>query len=175
MKTHYYSILFSLLLAAGSLLSADSVGTEDKWQWQDFSEAYPTAKMEGKHLIINFYSTSCFWCRKLDKETFADSAVSAQLAKDFIGAKVNTRSSQNVVWQGKSMTESDLALAFMVRGVPTTAFVDTAGEIIGQFSGFVPPETFIMTLKYVGGYWYRELTYQEFVATEEALKKQDGQ
>lgn len=141
------------------------------WEWLDFEEAYPEAIEQDKHLVINFYSTGCFWCRKMDKDTFADTAVVNRLESGFIGAKVNISSYRKVEWQGQSITEHNLARQFGVRGTPFTAFVDTTGKIVGSVPGYIPPLSFLPMLKYVEGSWYNELTFQEFLASEEALKK----
>lgn len=159
---------YLILLLITFALTAESV---PDWEWLDFGEAYPKAIKQDKHLIINFYSTGCYWCRKMDKDTFADSTVAERLETGFIGAKINIGSNRKVEWQGQTLTEHDLARQFGVRGTPFTAFIDTTGEMVGSAPGFIPPVSFLPMLKYVQGYWYNELTFREFLASEEALKK----
>ena len=162
-------LAFLLILWALSVLSADSTTV---WKWTDFNDAFPLAKKTGKHFIINFYSLGCGWCRKMDQTTFGDSTVARMLNKDFVGARVNTGSNRKVIWKGKETTERELSLVFLVRGTPNTAFVDTGGNLVASLPGFITPDKFAIILKYISGNWYRELSFPEFVASEEALKKQ---
>ncbi len=144
---------------------------ESEWKWLDFAEAHPLSLEQGKPLIVNFYSTGCYWCRKLDSDTFGDSLVESHLHDSFLAARVNIASNRKVQWRGQTITEHDLARQFSVRGTPLTAFVDTTGKIVGTIPGYIPPESFLPMLKFVEGGWYNELTFQEFLVSEEALKK----
>lgn len=159
---------YFLLLAVVSAILAEP---NSEWKWQDFADAYPLAIAQNKHLIVNFYSTGCYWCRKMDNDTFEDSTVVKRLEEGFVGAKVNIGSSRKVEWKGQTITEHDLSRQFAVRGVPVTAFVDTTGKIVGSVPGYIAPNNLLPMLKYVEGSWYNELSFQEFMASEEALKK----
>lgn len=162
------AFLFLFSIAIGAFGDSTAV-----WKWLDFSEAYPIAKKNGKHLIVNFYSFGCGWCRTMDQKTFGDTAIISALKKDFVGAKVNTGSNRKVIWREKEITERELSILFLVRGTPNTAFIDSAGNLVASLPGYLPPEKFITVLKYVSGYWYKELTFPEFLASEEALKRQE--
>ncbi|HDR91270.1 MAG TPA: DUF255 domain-containing protein [candidate division Zixibacteria bacterium] len=155
----------------GSLVLALSIFAESEWKWLDFAEAHPLAIEEGKPLLVNFYSTGCYWCRKLDADTFGDSLIESRLHESFIATRVNIASNRKVQWREQTITEHDLARHFSVRGTPLTAFVDTTGKIVGSIPGYIPPENFLPMLKYVEGGWYNELSFQEFLVSEEALKK----
>jgi len=171
MRKYYYilSILSALILVGAEDISAEN--NPQVWKWYSFSEAYPMAIEQGKHLIVNFYSLGCLWCNKLDNETFGNSEILKELSDDFVGARVNIGSNRTVEWKGNLITERELARLFFVRGTPYLAFVDTTGTVIATVPGYVPPDKFAPMLKYIGGYWYKEFTYQEFLASEEALKK----
>ncbi len=160
-----------LTLIIGVLLPSSAVFAEKSWTWLDFSEASTAAMESHKHLIVNFYSIGCYWCKKIDRDTYGDSTIVEKLDSDFVGTKVNIGSNRRVEWQGRTLTERELAGVFRVRGTPYTAFVDTTGKIVGAFPGYVPPSKLEPMLKYVSGYWYNELTFQEFLASEEALRR----
>jgi len=167
----------TIILLTAFLVLTPLFGTEDEktaWQWLDFSDAQPLALQQNKHLIINFYSIGCYWCRKMDKDTYGNQEIIAYLDSNYIGAKVNNGSNRKVTWREQTLTERELARYFNVRGTPFTAFVDTSGQIVGSAPGYLPPTTFAPLLKYVGGYWYKELTFQEFIASESAIHKTEG-
>ncbi len=174
MKLERYSLLYLFgLLIFLSVLSAG--GSDEPWQWHDLSEAYDSAMSEGKHLIINFYAPGCFWCKKMDKMTFADTSVSRMLAEGFVGAKVNIASNRKLEWQGSEMTERELAQAFAVRGTPNTAFLDSTGNVIARLPGYVNAERFKIVLRFIGGDWYNELSFQEYLMSESALHGGTGE
>jgi len=158
-------ILFVVMILASAMFA------ESEWKWLDFADAQLLAIEEGKPLIINFYSTGCYWCRKLDSDTFGDSLVDHRLRESFVAARVNIASNRKVQWRDQTITEHDLARHFSVRGTPHTAFVDTVGKVVGSVPGYIPPQNFLPMLKFVEGGWYNELTFQEFLVSEEALKK----
>jgi thiol-disulfide isomerase/thioredoxin len=51
---------------------------------QDYEKARLTAQQQHKLLLIDFYTTWCVPCKELDKKVFRDSAVSREVAKDFV-------------------------------------------------------------------------------------------
>jgi thioredoxin-related protein len=140
------------------------------WRWLDFDEAFESDIGDGKHLVVNFYSTGCFWCKKMDNLTFTDPIISNMLAGGFVGAKVNIASNRKVEWMGDVISERELARIFAVRGTPNTAFVDSTGKIVARVPGYIDPERFKIVLKYIDGYWYNELSFQEYLISEKALQ-----
>ena len=168
MKLERYPILYLFgLLVFLSVLRAG--GSDEPWQWHDFSAAYDSAMSAGKHLVVNFYSPGCFWCKKMDKMTFADTSVSRMLAEGFVGAKVNIASNRKLEWQGSETTERELAHAFAIRGTPNTAFIDSTGKVVARLPGYVNVDRFKIVLEFIGGDWYNELSFQEYLMSESAL------
>jgi thioredoxin-related protein len=164
-----FFVLFGLVLSGFPLHSENKIVG---FEWKDFSDASPKAAKEKKHLVINFYSTGCGWCKRMDNVTFGDTAIARQLSASFVGVKINTGSNRPVIWKGQTITERELSRTFKVNGTPNTSFVDTSGNIVAAIPGFVPPDKFALVLKYIAGYWYKDLTFQEFLVSEDALKKQ---
>ena len=147
--------------------------TYASWEWMDFADAYEKAMEENKHLVVNFYSIGCYWCRKMDNDTFADSTVMAKLDEDFLGAKVNIGSNREVMFDNNKITERQLAQIFRVRGTPNTAFVDTTGKVILGIPGYVSVDKFAMVLDYISGFWYNDLSFNEYVISGSIIEKED--
>lgn len=144
-----------------------------EWEWLDFSVAYPAAKKSNKHLIINFYSIGCGWCRKMDNSTFGNIAIAKHLNENFIGAKINIASNRKIDWMGEELTERELAVKLAGRGTPYTTFIDTSGNVVAKLPGYIPAERFIFILDYVAGYWYEDLSYQEYLISSKIIEAQD--
>jgi len=48
--------------------------------WLPFNEGMALAAKEKKHVVIDFYTTWCHWCKVMDRETFANPEVKRYLA-----------------------------------------------------------------------------------------------
>ena len=58
--------------------------------WQtDFDTAMVEAKEQKKHVLVDVYTDWCGYCKKLDKEVYADPEVSKYLAENFIVVRAN--------------------------------------------------------------------------------------
>ena len=87
----------------------------------------------------------------MDRETFANQEVASYLRDNFIVIKVNTEKAR------------DLAEMYSAFSLPTSWFVNPAGEPIAPLPGFVPPDPFLAVLKYINTKSYAQMTFKEFV------------
>jgi thiol:disulfide interchange protein len=129
--------LVALLLAAMAVGAActNSTAVEPnpgqgvEW-FTDFSQARELAMAENKPMMINFYTSSCPACQRLDRLTFGDGNVSAFLNDNFINVKSNA---------GISV----LHTMYDIRNaVPTTIFTTSDGTEMGRILGFHEAEMF---------------------------------
>jgi thioredoxin-related protein len=123
MRTRATVVLALLtVMAAGPLLAADDLWTEDATQ------AMATAAKEGKDLLINFTGSDwCGWCVKLDKEVFSQEAFTSEAPKHFVMLKLDfprrrqmpaETKKQNAEWRDR----------MGVRGYPTIMLADAKGK-----------------------------------------------
>lgn len=84
--------------------------------------------------MISFYTTWCGWCRRLEKETFADTAVIA-LSQRLACVKVDAE------------RHPELARAYRARAFPTVVFIDRSGKLVESARGYLPPERFRVLLE----------------------------
>ena len=63
MKNKWMSVMLILLLAS-SLFSAGK-------EWYSFNEGIALAKKENKHIVLDFYTDWCGWCKVMDQKTFS--------------------------------------------------------------------------------------------------------
>jgi thiol-disulfide isomerase/thioredoxin len=102
--------------------------------WVSYNMGLRAARNSGKPIMIDFYTSWCGWCKKLDKETFKDETVRA-LSTQFVCIKVNADTS-------KSLTKK-----YGVRGYPTVVFLNSSGKQIGKIGGFKPAKAFAAQMK----------------------------
>ena len=140
---------------------ADSKAAE-KVDWLSFDVATERAAKEDKHVIVDIYATWCGWCKVMERQTYGNPEVAAYLKDNFLLAKVNGEASGKVHWQGKEITERQLAKALGVNGYPATYFLKPNAELLGGVSGYIQHPEFMIYAKYVHTRWYEKGKIQEY-------------
>lgn len=110
--------------------------------WFDggFDDGLQQARASSKLVFIDFFTTWCPPCKKLDKETFPDPAVKAELSK-MVALKIDAESPA-----GRAPAER-----YRVTGYPTMLVVDGDGREIGRIVGFKPPAELAQKLEEIRG------------------------
>jgi thioredoxin-related protein len=77
--------------------------------------------------------------------------------------KINARSENKVVEDGKEITERELAILYQVSGYPSTWFLERNHSRIAPLPGYVTTEQFIPVLNYIGEGWYKSISFKEYL------------
>ena len=117
--------------------------------WVSYGDALDRAEAEDKHILIDFWTTWCGWCKVMDRKTYTDPAVVEMLNENFLIVKLNAESSRKFPVGDSEMSGVDVARQYGVRQFPMTWFVKPDGERLANIPGFIPPERFIKALEYV--------------------------
>jgi len=140
-------------------------------EWMSYDEGMAKAKKEDKHVLIDFYTTWCGWCKKMDKTTFMDAAVVKAVSDNMIAIKINAESNSPVVHETQTITQRELSgKIFGVRGFPTYWFVDPEGQRLFPVSGYRLAPDFLNLVEYVGESHYKKASFASFL---EAKKNGD--
>ena len=174
-KTLLLSI-FMVVFLSQSLLAAET-GSDPKAksataeiEWLDYDKGLIKGKEENKHIFIDFTAKWCGWCKKLDRETFADPAVIKMLDENFVSIKVDGESKRKLNIDGYMITEQDLTRReYGVRGFPALWFLKPDGGKIGPVKGYVPADKFLEALTFV-----KERKYDTAYAPDSGTEKPDG-
>jgi thioredoxin-related protein len=118
-------------------------------QWLEYGEALSRAKRENKHVIVDFYTNWCGWCRRMDHDTYGDSAVAAYLRDNFVLSKVNAESPKRFKVGDSTKSGIELAREFGVSSFPITWFMRPDGTKIDKLMGYQPPGPFRNVLVFV--------------------------
>lgn len=138
MKINFLVIVLSLGLFGNACTSKKNAGAENgaakeiKWVYNLY-EALISAEESNKPLMVDFYADWCGWCKKLDKDTYTDPEV-IRLSAQFICVKVDA--DKDSASSGK----------YKVKGLPTIIFMDSAGRIINEISGYRDSRFFIKAM-----------------------------
>jgi thioredoxin-like negative regulator of GroEL len=103
-------------------------------QWvADWESAIDQAQVEGRVIMVDFFTTWCGWCKRLDRETYADPRV-ADRCRSLIAVKVD------------GDRRRDLAKQYGVTGYPTIGFLHPDGRPLQIAVGFQSADNFVALL-----------------------------
>ncbi|HDR04482.1 MAG TPA: DUF255 domain-containing protein [Candidatus Marinimicrobia bacterium] len=148
-----FSIIIAIPLFAGG-------------NWHSFEEGMALAEKSDKHIIIDFYTDWCKWCKVMDQKTFSQPEVDSLLFEKFIPIRLNAESNETVTFQGQTLTYRQLTQAFGVRSFPSLAYLTPNQELITIIPGFIEKGPFLNILKYM-----HLKCYAANISFEDFLKK----
>ena len=117
-----------ILLILATCLFALNIQAQVKWE--SIEQASQSPNPDKKAYFIDFYTTWCGWCKKMDKETFTDPTVVKILNKYYIPVKFNAEGNSEFKWNGVKYNNA----APVTGGRPSTHTF--ARTILGQKMGF---------------------------------------
>lgn len=100
-----------------------------------FDQALVAAKRDGKVVMIDFFTTWCGPCKKLDATTWKDADVVVWLGEKTIALKIDAEK------------EVDLAKKHNISGYPTMLFLKPDGSEIDRIVGYKEPKDFLSQAK----------------------------
>ncbi|RLE70454.1 MAG: hypothetical protein DRJ37_06480 [Thermoprotei archaeon] len=160
-----------VFMATLILLAGVSWAQELLWM-EDYDEAVRFLEESGKPLFTYFYSETCFYCEKFEKETLRDPGVVKLLEENFVLVMINAR------------REAGLAHAYGIPGTPTVFVRLPNGTVIDYrlwenwHPGFMSPkelkEYLSFSLKYLKASKTNGKTV-ELSSTERTEKESESQ
>ena len=117
-------------------VTAEEAGAPRSMDWKStLAEARAASAESKKPLLIDFGAEWCGFCKKLDRETFADERVIRFVSEGFLAVKVDTDK------------DPAAAKAHRVQALPTIVVLSPAGKEVHRIEGFRPPDLFIEDMK----------------------------
>ena len=133
--TRIFGLFAVLLLGIAGTALAAPLDNKDGF-WSEWSEAtFERAAHEKKFVIVSLQSWWCPWCHTMNKETWADPEVRAELKDHFIPVYVDQDS------------RPDISQRYERWGWPATIIFGPDGTEIVKLRGFYSPKFFIPVLK----------------------------
>ena len=118
-------------------------------QWLEYGVALERAKKEKKHVLIDFYTGWCGWCKKMDRDTYAHPGVAAYLNDHFVLAKVDAESAKRFKVGETTKSGVEVAREYSISSFPITWFLRPDGTKIDKVSGYLAPDRFQPVLEFV--------------------------
>lgn len=144
----------TLLLFAATLIFGCAAAQVN---WHTIDDA-AQAKIGTRIYFVDFYTSWCGWCKKMDRDTFSDPTVQKILNKYYYPVKFDAESKKNVIWNGRVYPAATSARnglhsftsAILGRnvGFPTYAFLRANGTLLQAVPGYFAPNDFVVVLWY---------------------------
>src|SRR5262249_33728139 len=124
--------VLAVLVALASALGTPRPALAQEVAWRkDYASALQEALEKKLPLVLDFGTQDCFWCKKLDENTFRDAAVVAALNGRFVPVKIDAA-------QYKSLVQH-----LNIQSYPTLVVAAPGGKILATQNGFLEPAPFL--------------------------------
>ncbi len=156
-------IVVPLIIAHAEVKSGDLI------TWMKYDLALAKAKQENKHVIVNFTTSWCGWCKKMKASTYRNPEVVKTIGDRFVAAVVDGDSYDVLKLNEGDITEKGLTLQYGVRGYPTTWFLEPSGAKIAPAPGFIDSTAMQYILDYVGNNYNDEMAFTDYITLQQKL------
>ncbi len=133
-------------------------------EWKSISQALEDAPKQNKLILLDVYTDWCGWCKRMDRDTYADSSIAAYLGERFISSKMNPEKDGKVSYESKEFSNGQFGQALGINSYPATAFFNEKGELLTVVSGYVGAKDFLVILKFFGDGAYLNTKWDDYVA-----------
>lgn len=170
-------LLTSSLLSAQATPDAATANLESEVaeagiNWMTWNEAYEANKKEKRKILVDVYTDWCSWCKKMDKTTFLDAEVVAELNKNFYAIKFNAEQKETIKFNdydfvhtpgGRNGTHQ---LAFSLLngrlGYPAFVTLDENFNRVRLSPGYKKTNQMLQELKFVSSEAYKKEDFDEW-------------
>jgi len=128
--------MIGLISALSSILAIHPPATANAFQSIHFDEACKKAAEQKRIVLIDFYTTWCGPCKRLDRVTWADGDVRKWLAANTVALKLDAEK------------ETKLSERYGVDGYPTILLLRPDGTEIDRLVGYREPEALLAEVKW---------------------------
>jgi len=122
--------------------------------WLDFESGYKKAVAEDKIILVDMYTNWCYWCKVMDRETYTDSVIIAEINTHFVPVKMNPEVDATFRFGDTVMNNAELFLWLghgKQFGFPTSYFWLQPGKSDERYclAGYHEPSAFMQILKQI--------------------------
>jgi thioredoxin-related protein len=163
--------------ARGEPMLTDDGLYKEPWFLESFLELaddLEAARKQGKRFTIMWELKGCPYCKETHFVNFARSDISDYVKANFEVLQLNIIGARKVTdFDGKELSEKDLALKYGVRFTPTFQFFpERAGPLkarepakreVARLPGYMRPDDFLAMFRYVREKAYESKSFRDFV------------
>ena len=153
------------------IVSTASAQAPDKPVWLPFEQALEQGKKSGKMIVVDVWSPTCGWCRKMQEEVYPRSELLTYLNDKFVTGRLDIGVRDDTLqYLGYTLSSAELSVGFGAQGTPTTVFLAADGSYITRLPGFHDFDSYMPVLQFIGSQSFRDMTFEEYVETTAGSK-----
>ena len=147
------NITFALLFAFMLVTHA-----QEKVAWISFDTAIERNKTDPKPFLIDIYTDWCGWCKKMDRDTYANPVIAASINKNYHAVKMDGEGKKAITYkdytfkyksQGRSGYHELSALLMNGKlSYPTTVVLNAEENLLDRIPGYLDAKKMEMILAY---------------------------
>ena len=162
-----------LLLATFAVATMFSLSGNAQVQWQPIDKVGAT-ELQGntKMFFIDFSTSWCGWCKKMDRDTYTNKLIAAVLNHYYLSVHFDAESKDAFKWNGQEFagsTKRNTPHSFTTAilggqiGYPSVAIFDQQMKLVQMLSGYQGPEDFIKFICFFVNDNYKKYNVQNFM------------
>lgn len=145
-----------------------------KVKWYTWEEAIQASERNPKKIFVDVYTEWCGWCKKMDRNTFAEKNVAAYLNKNFYPVKFDAEQKADVKYKGsilkfhadagrRGVHELAHALLDGRMSYPSYVYLDENQGRITISPGYKEAKDFIKELVFISDNHYKTTTFDAYM------------
>ncbi|MCR4659874.1 MAG: DUF255 domain-containing protein [Bacteroidales bacterium] len=147
--------------------------TEAQTKWHSIDSA-ATANLGEKMVFIDFYTSWCGWCKRMDRDTFTDPTVAKIMEKYYYPVKFDAEGNATFNWNGQQYKgnppmngrrrphEFAYAVLGQQMGFPSFAIFNSEKNLIQVLPGYYPAKDFVIILWYFASGDYKKYPFDRY-------------
>jgi thioredoxin-related protein len=139
-------LVLPLLFLCTATLHAQS----DKLVWQEWNAGYEKAVKENKIVLVDAYTEWCGWCKKMDRDTYANPEVIKKINQHFVPIKFNPEVPYSNYKVGTQTVNNQQLYGMLTQGkstgFPTTYYITPSKNALSIDVGYKGPADFLKVL-----------------------------
>jgi thioredoxin-related protein len=152
------------------LISCISFNSYAQIEWRSIEQATELSIQTPRKMMVDFYTSWCGWCKKLDATTFKDSSVVNYVNEKFWAVKLNAETRDTIklgndnyiyIPEQKSNQFAHLLLNGKLT-YPTIVFIDEKKQILTAVPGYMEAPVLMKVMKYFGENEYLRKSWEDY-------------
>lgn len=131
---------------------------QEKVHWISFEKAIELNKKNPKPILVDIYTDWCGWCKKMDRETYANPVIAKYINKNYHPVKMDGEGKEPITYkeytfkyksQGRSGYHELSALLMNGKlSYPMTIILSKEEKLLDRIPGYLEPKKMEMVLAY---------------------------
>lgn len=131
---------------------------QEKVNWVSFEKAIEANKKDPKPFLVDIYTDWCGWCKKMDRDTYANPVIAKYINKNYHAVKMDGEGKKPITYkdytfkfksQGRNGYHELSALLMNGKlSYPMTIILNKEEKLLDRIPGYLDPKKMEMVLAY---------------------------